>query len=550
MLVHLLVLNYNGRELLEECLPSVVEAAAASRHECRVAVIDNDSTDDSVEWLAGTYPATAVIRCANRGLCSFNEVLESLDGPVAVLLNNDIKLDRAAIDPLVAPLADESEGGQANCFMTAPYCRLFDGITYEGFKTSVRWRWGLVQATALFPGCEAAACEPGLTASAGAAMAVRCELFRKLGGFDPVYLPGRLEDLDFCYRGFLAGYYACYVPESVAYHRGMATFGAVYGRRGCDRLALRNTLLFQWKNLRHPVHRLRQISGGAARLAADAVRAPWSCREDRWPFARAVGAAIARRSEEGGRGSVALADARREREFFVRFHPRRLATERPASPANDEERRAANYPLSRWYIRPLAGWAARSLSATSLRPWHVTVCGLLMGLAAALLLVADAAWAPMAALLVLAAWFCDRTDGQLARLQGTGSSFGAWLDANVDELLDVAWHVGLASAAAASGGASWLLLAAFLSGKYLFMHSLTTEPLADVKAESRNEPARVGWLQWLYHLPGNADVRVHLLLLALITGLFAAELTLVAAYYHLRWLARYPLVLRRLRAAA
>lgn len=549
MLVHLLVLNYNGRELLGECLPSVVEAAAASRHECRVAVIDNDSTDDSVEWLAGTYPAIAVIRSANRGLCSFNDVLDSLDGPVAVLLNNDIKLDRAAIDPLVAPLANESEGGQPNCFMTAPHCRLFDGITYEGFKTSVRWRWGLVQATALFPGCEAAACEPGLTASAGAAIAVRCELFRKLGGFDPVYLPGRLEDLDFCYRGFLAGYYAQYVPESIVYHRGMATFGAVYGRRGCDRLALRNTLIFQWKNLRHPVHRLRQISGGAVRLAADAVRAPWSCREDRWLFARAVGAAISRRSEAGGHGSVALADAGREREFFARFHPRQLISEGVATPPSDEERRAANYPLSRWYIRPLAGWAARALSATSLRPWHVTVCGLLFGFAAALLLVADAVWAPVAALLVLAAWFCDRTDGQLARLQGTVSSFGAWLDANVDELLDAAWHVGLACAAAASG-ASWLLLAAFLSGKYLFMHSLATEPLADVKADSRNEPARVGWLQWLYHLPGNADVRIHLLLLALVTGLFAAELALVAAYYHFRWMARYPLVLRRLRAAA
>lgn len=548
MLVHLLILNYNGCELLEECLPSILQAAASSRHECRVAVIDNDSTDNSVAWLARTYPAIPLIRCANRSLCSFNDAVDGLDGPVAILLNNDIKLDRAAIDPLVAPLADESEGGQPNCFMTAPHCRLFDGITYEGFKTSVRWRWGLVQATALFPGCEAAACEPGLTASAGAAIAVRCELFRALGGFDPVYLPGRLEDLDFCYRGFLAGYYAQYVPESVVYHRGMATFGAVYGRSGCDRLALRNTLLFQWKNLRHPVHRLRQISGGAARLAADAVRAPWSCHEDRWPFARAVGAAIARRNEEGGRGSVAMADARREREFFARFHPRRLTSERPHGPPSDEQRRAANYPISRWYIRPLAGWAARALSASSVRPWHVTVCGLLCGLAAAMLLIADAAWAPAAAMLVLAAWFCDRTDGQLARWQGTASSFGAWFDANVDELLDVALHVGLASAAAASGSASWLLFAAFLSGKYLFMHSLATEPRAEAKTASH--AARVGWLRRIYHLPGNADVRIHLLLLALVTGLFAAELTLVAAYYHFRWLARYPLVLRRLRAAA
>ena len=51
MLVHILILNYNGRRLLEQCLPSVVTATAGSRHQCTVGVVDNDSTDDSVAWL-------------------------------------------------------------------------------------------------------------------------------------------------------------------------------------------------------------------------------------------------------------------------------------------------------------------------------------------------------------------------------------------------------------------------------------------------------------------------------------------------------------------
>jgi GT2 family glycosyltransferase len=317
MRMDLLVLNHNGRELVGECLPSLLRASAASRHDCRVTVVDNASTDDSLSFLATEYPAVPVVRCANRGLCSFNEVLARLDGRIAVLLNNDIKLDAAAIDPLVAPLLEDER-----CYATAPLCWLFDGRTYEGLKTAVRWRHGLVQATALFPGHESGIHWPGLTASAGAVLAVDRLKFLELEGFDELYLPGRLEDLDFAYRAFQAGYYAHYVPEAVAYHRGCATFGQVFGAAGCDALALRNTLLFQWKNLRHPLHLARQAAGMLLRAGRDAILAPLVPRERRWMFVRALRAAIERwRSADHAQASR---HRRREREFFRLFHPRQI----------------------------------------------------------------------------------------------------------------------------------------------------------------------------------------------------------------------------------
>ena len=55
-----------------------------------------------------------------------------------------------------------------------------------------------------------------------------------------------------------------------------------------------------------------------------------------------------------------------------------------------------------------------------------------------------------------------------------------------------------------------------------------------------------GWLRAAYHTPGNADVRVHLLAVAWLTGWLGAELAVVAVYYNLRWIARYVLVARRL----
>jgi len=339
MRVHLLILNFNGRRLLGECLPSVVEAARRSRHQCDVAVIDNASSDGSAAWLAQHYPEVEVIRRPNRGLCSYNDVVPRLPGRVAVLLNNDIKLEPGCIDPLVEPFEAPTEGdspifaarklGQSpGCFMAAPLCWRFDGRTYEGFRTAVDWHWGLVRATALFPGHGPGIRRAGPTASAGAVMAVDREKFAELGGFDPVYLPGRLEDLDLAYRAYLAGYRTVYVPEAVAFHQGMATFADVYGPAGCDALALRNTLLFQWKNLRRARHVLRQLVGLPVRLAAEVLRAPWTPRQRRFALLKGFLAALRRVRELRASEFHAPRDPDREREFFEEFHPRRMRATR------------------------------------------------------------------------------------------------------------------------------------------------------------------------------------------------------------------------------
>ena len=348
MLIHLLILNYNGRSLLAECLPSVLRAAEVSRHRCDVVVIDNDSADSSVEWLESNYPQVRVIRRPNRGLCSYNEVVASLPGRIAVLLNNDVKLDKDCLDPLVQPLLAE----QSDFFMTAPRCYQFDETSYEGFRTAVLWRWGLVQATALFRGHRRGVEWPGPTASSGAVMAIDCHKFVELGGFDPLYLPGRLEDLDLAFRGYMSGYCACYVPEALSWHQGMATFGERFGESGCDRLALRNTLLFEWKNLRHPAHIARGLAGLAARLVIEVALTPWLPLERQWKLTGAMAAALRQLCEtrEVDKDRVEPTTSsdpsfarppgklRREREFFRRFSPERMLAEPPRSAASEAGR--------------------------------------------------------------------------------------------------------------------------------------------------------------------------------------------------------------------
>ena len=240
----ILVLNYNGRALLDECLPSLVEAARRSPVPCGISVIDNESTDDSLEYLGSRWPEIEVIREPNRGLASFNAVVVRRDEPVVLLLNNDVKLGPDAVGPLLAAFERNDDA-----LFSAPLCWTFDGREYEGMRTRVRTRFGLVQGMSRVPGHEAAAMRPDLTAAAGPVLAVDRARFLALGGYDALFFPGRIEDLDLGFRGWMAGWRGYYVPESVAYHRGFGSFGPAFGRDGCDRLAARNTLLFAWKNL-------------------------------------------------------------------------------------------------------------------------------------------------------------------------------------------------------------------------------------------------------------------------------------------------------------
>lgn len=218
--------------------------------------------------------------------------------------------------------------------------------------------------------------------------------------------------------------------------------------------------------------------------------------------------------------------------------------------------RLSRYPISRWYLCSAAGWMASRLVATRVRPVHLTLLGLGLAMAGAGLVAWRPDFSPLAGLLVLAAWLCDRVDGQLARRQRTVSARGAWLDANVDELTDVVCHLAAAAAASAQCDDSgpWLLVMAFVVGKYLFMYGLNVEE--HVAGPPRNTQAgrphhnAARWLRAAYHLPGNADVRVHLLVAALLTGRLWWELAIVALYYNLRWTARYVLVARRLGGTA
>ncbi len=254
----------------------------------------------------------------------------------------------------------------------------------------------------------------------------------------------------------------------------------------------------------------------------------------------------------------------------LRTIPQRAGATGEVEPRAAERLRDQRYPIARWYLRPVAAGLAAALTSTRVRPVHLTLCGLAAAAGATVLLIGHSpgpAWLPAG--LTLLWWFFDRADGLLARGQQTASAYGAWLDGNVDELVDVALHVAIAAAVAKQTAADWpwLLLVAFLAGKYLLMYGLNLEESAAGASGSRQPhpatPGRAaevetlksvggaacpikGFLRAAYHLPGNADIRAHVLVLLLATGCLTAELVWVAGYYNLRWIVRHGLVAVRL----
>ena len=284
---------------------------AAASVPCRVTVVDNSSTDGSRDLVADRFPAVGFQSEPNLGLASFNRVLERCEEPVVLLLNNDIKLDRHAVGPLLGVFETNDDA-----LFSAPCCWTFDGRTYEGMRTRVRSRFGLAQGMSRVPGFAEVIGREDLTAAAGPVLAIDRRRFLAVGGYDPIYFPGRIEDLDLGFRSWMAGFRGYYVPESVAFHKGFATFEPALGKDQCDELASRNTLIFMWKNT------------GGARLFLHfcwlPIRLAGSLLRGRPSFARGLVGAIKRLDEVlAARRGLAVGQGgwiARQEAFFRRFH--------------------------------------------------------------------------------------------------------------------------------------------------------------------------------------------------------------------------------------
>jgi phosphatidylglycerophosphate synthase len=211
--------------------------------------------------------------------------------------------------------------------------------------------------------------------------------------------------------------------------------------------------------------------------------------------------------------------------------------------ADDELKRRLSYqPLGRFWAFALAERLAEALQFSWVRPNLLTLAaaGLMLSSAGLVAFGGFGLWVRISTALALAmALVLDTADGRLARLQGTCSAFGRWLDHVLDELSDVALHAAIAWSMFQAGGPAWWLAVGMLyaSGKYMFV----IQSVAGAEIDKESTPGLdsssqqgAGLASRLAGAMGHADVRWHLWIGLGLVGRLDLALAFYAAYFPLR----------------
>jgi GT2 family glycosyltransferase len=216
--------NYQGEELLPDLLASLERQ---TQPPAEVIVADGDSADASTT-VAESHGAR-VLRCRNGGLgFLYNRGAEAAAAPYVLLLNNDVELEPSCLQLLARALDEDETRFAADATQVA----WDDGRLVHG-RTEIR-RGRLLRE--YIPGLSlehllAATAQTAVVAANGAAMMVRRQKLRELGGFDETFFM-EWEDLDLCWRAWLRDWPSVYVPDAVLRHRvGAVTTKRVLPRR-------------------------------------------------------------------------------------------------------------------------------------------------------------------------------------------------------------------------------------------------------------------------------------------------------------------------------
>jgi GT2 family glycosyltransferase/glycosyltransferase involved in cell wall biosynthesis len=236
--------NWNGRDLLEKYIPSVL-AAAERCPGTEVIVVDNGSTDGSAKFLRETFPSVRVIALEqNLGFGGgSNEGFRQAKNDIVVLLNSDMRVEPDFLQPLLDGFTDAS--------VFAVSCQIFfsdpNKKREETGLTQGWWDQGFLRVAHR---TEPAIREPyPCFYGGGGSCAFDRHKFLELGGFDELLAPFYLEDTDLGYMAWKRGWKVLYQPASVVYHEHRGTIGKKFSEAYIQSVLKKNFLLFIWKNI-------------------------------------------------------------------------------------------------------------------------------------------------------------------------------------------------------------------------------------------------------------------------------------------------------------
>jgi len=245
----IIVLNWEGRHLLEEFLPSVVEAVKHDGRDHEIMVVDNGSRDGSVDFLGSHFPSVRVIPLdRNRRFTGGNNAgVAAARNDIVIFLNNDMQVDLDFLKPLLDGFKDES--------VFAVSCQVFfqdkTRRREETGNTKARWRLGFIEPYHGEVPETGAAGQNYLPIfwGGGGSCAFDRSKFLAMGGLDTLYDPFYLEDTDLSYQAWKRGWKSVLAVDSMVVHKHRGTNKQRFGDNFVDNTIRKNQYLFIWKNI-------------------------------------------------------------------------------------------------------------------------------------------------------------------------------------------------------------------------------------------------------------------------------------------------------------
>jgi GT2 family glycosyltransferase len=243
----IIVLNYNGKAYLENCLDSIVKSHYKNYE---LILVDNASKDGSVEFVKKRFSTVKVIQTEkNLGFAEGNNIgARQATGAYLIFLNNDTQVTPCWLEKMIESAeADASMGVCGSKVLLLDRKNVIDVI--GGFVCDI-FGSGLNALGHLEIDNHQYDSQREIFSVVGACLLIKRRLFEDIGGFDSSYfLLG--EDIDLCWRAQLAGYKVIVVPSAVIYHKSMGTIKSQQDRKDRGKLRFlseRNTLRSILKN--------------------------------------------------------------------------------------------------------------------------------------------------------------------------------------------------------------------------------------------------------------------------------------------------------------
>lgn len=267
MKVAVVILNWNGRDLLEKFLPSVV----ANSSEASVYLADNASTDTSTAFVSEFFPTVKIIQNkVNGGYAKgYNDALQHISEDIFVLLNSDVEVTENWLQPVLSEFIKDEK-------MVAAQPKILDYKNKEYFEYAGA-AGGFIDKYG-YPYCRGRIFNTlekdhghyddvsEIFWASGACLFVRADAFYQAGGLDEDYFAHQ-EEIDLCWRLRANGGRILYVGKSKVFHVGGATLAALNPTKTFYNF--RNSLFNLLKNVKGPT----AFSAIFFRMVLDAVAA-------------------------------------------------------------------------------------------------------------------------------------------------------------------------------------------------------------------------------------------------------------------------------------